>query len=112
MSMDFSVVGEKRHCNEWCAECDKQFINMSNVNACDVLRALGIDTSECYGEMPARKLAKLCRANLNIVDPGQEGYEEGRVINCARRPGYLNERIAQILALCERAGDLGKIAWG
>jgi len=36
----------------------------------------------------------------------------GRVIDCGRRSGYCEERAQQLLAMCERAGDLGIISWG
>lgn len=102
-----------------CENCTGVSVNMSNVNAAEWMRWVGITSAPC-GEIKATELAALCRRRLwdeaRNHDPVREGSEyRGSggclVIECERRPGYLRERTEQVLKVCERAGDR-LIAWG
>lgn len=119
MSVTFWVTGE-----ETDPERRETFVNVANDNAADLLRWLGIpfDAGDLWGEAKASELAALCRRRLwnepINQDPGVQGSESGgpgtgqvRVVDCGRRPGYLPERAAELLALCVRAGG-GRISWG
>ncbi len=113
MSVTFSRVG---------ADEAESYVNLSNVNAADLLRFLGLPYEPC-GELPARELAALCgRAVMRIAgdhapgDGGRMRTEErlpGRatVITCEREPGYLVRRSCELRALAIAAGD-GVISWG
>jgi len=119
MSITFSVVGERI---DWDNDADAdKYINMSNVNAADVLDALGYSLAPDYsGEVRSRELALRCLrvigqgedAELPMVESGGPGTGQCRVISCGRRAGYVVERATQLLALCKRAGDLGMVSYG
>ena len=53
---------------------------------------------------------------LDKVDEGvapETTITPGRatVVNCGRRPGYFEETLQRLLALCEKAGPSGVINW-
>lgn len=109
MSVTYHVEGERSD-----FERPETFVNMHIGNAADVAEWLGLDEWR-YGEIEASELAARCRRRLwpeaRNQDPGVEGSESGRVITGGRRAGYLPEKAAELLALCERAGDK-RIVWG
>ena len=84
---------------------------MSNCNARDLLTWLGLscDDEGISGIVEARELAARCRRRLWDVernhDAGVDGYRDGNVINCGRRPDYLRERTEQLLKVAIFAGD-------
>jgi hypothetical protein len=105
-----------------CDDCTDTEVNMANMNAAEWMRWVGI-TSESCGEIPAKDLAVLCRRRLwdeaRNHDPkvtseefaklhGLDGHP--RVIFGERAEDYLRSRTAQILRICEKAGDK-LIAW-
>ncbi len=89
-------------------------LNLSNVNACDLLRWLGY-SPEPSGELAARDLAARCRRRLWPDawndDPAIPAHAEGRFVTVGRAPGYLRERTGHLLAIAERAGD-GAVLFG
>jgi hypothetical protein len=115
-------------------------INVSNVNACDILRWLDIPLDGpdgLLGSISARELAARCRRRLWDIpqnhDEGLAATDSGenrlfviepdgsqrlvagepgpRVIFGGRPPGYLRQKTKQLLELAEKAGD-GVITWG
>jgi hypothetical protein len=101
-----------------CADCTDVEVNMTASNTRDWLRWIGLP-AEDYGQISARDLAARCRRRLweeaRNHDPAIEGFEDkaegrARLIVCGRRPDYLRERTAQMLKVCEKAGDR-LIAW-
>lgn len=102
-----------------CENCTNKDINMSNPNAGDFMRWVGL-TSAPGGEIKASELAALCRRRLwdekRNHDQGFEGRDYKvtggpRVIEGGRRDGYLREQTERMLKLCELAGDRW-ITWG
>lgn len=95
------------------------YLNITNANAGDFFRWLGLEFSEC-GEIPARELAALLRrrlwpSNRQRGDHGREGSVDARpngliLIDGAREPGRLAQYAERLLALAEHAGD-GTIIW-
>ncbi|HSX23313.1 MAG TPA: hypothetical protein VLE97_11120 [Gaiellaceae bacterium] len=101
-----------------CADCTDVEVNMTESNTKDWLRWIGLPPDDC-GQVSARELAARCRRRLwdetRNHDPAVEGYEakdpgKARLIVCDRGPDYLRERTAQMLKVCEKAGDR-LIAW-
>jgi hypothetical protein len=115
MSVFIEILGGKTDFDD-----QTTYLNPSNANGRDLLRWLGYDEladmDQPYGELVASELAARCRRRLwpeaRNSDPGREGGEvpglSARVIDCGRRPGYLEEKVEQLLHLAEKAGD-GKI---
>lgn len=112
MSVTFSIEGARV---DW--QTGEGFINLANTNARELLRWLGLPNGEgeLSGDAPAAEIAARCRRRLwpeaRNEDPGVPATREGRVIDCGRRPGYLPEKVALLLALCEGAGDR-RLTWG
>jgi len=103
----------------FCDDCTNVEVNMSNANAREWLRWIGL-APDNGGEISARDLAARCRRRLwdeaRNYDPAALGYEHkadgcARLIVCDRRPNYLRERTEQMLKICEKAGER-LIAWG
>jgi hypothetical protein len=112
VSVSFSIVGERRHCDEFCDECFAQEVNLSNANAREFLAALDLDAIDLMGEARARDLIPALQ-RLAEAEPSPELASEidGRYIVAGRQLGYLQMRAMQLLELCERAGELGVIGW-
>ncbi len=110
MSVDFTIEGERMD-----LETGENYLNLSNVNAMDLLRWLGVLAPGEHGRIHSAELSALCRRRLwpekRNEDPGREASEEGRVIDCGRREGYLPEKAQALLKLCERANGR-RILWG
>jgi hypothetical protein len=106
--------GEDAPAQFFCENCTDTEINMANDNAYDLMIWIGLAVGYC-GSIPARELAVKCRRRLwdeaRNHDAPIEGYSDGRIHFAGRRPGYLRERTAQVLALCEKAGER-IIYWG
>ena len=109
MSVTFQIEGERAD-----LETGANYLNLANGNAAELLRWLGLEDGN-YGAIRSTDLAARCRRRLwpekRNEDPGREGAENGRVIDCGRRAGYLPEKAADLLKLCERAGHR-RIVWG
>lgn len=96
-------------------------INMSNTNACRVCEALGIDlaSDDWVGDMPAEAFLGrvLLALAISPTDDGMPSYEHQpvgtgpTVIEGGRRPGYLQERLAQLHALGEYAISMRSEVW-
>jgi hypothetical protein len=97
-------------------------VNMSNGNAARVFDSLGISLEPDWcGELPASDfLGRVLVAQaLSPVDEGMPAYEHLRepgqchMIEAARRPGYLQERLGQLHELASWAIDHGvEVYWG
>lgn len=111
MSITFKVEGERA---DW--DRPETFLNVNNVNGCDLLRWLGL-SADPYGEVSAADLAARCRRRLwpeaRNADGGRPAEEHGRIVMGARAPGYLPARAGELLELCKRAGESGaeRIVW-
>jgi hypothetical protein len=122
MSVTFSIVGDRRHCAdldcEQCLERDlARTVNLGNQNARDLLTALGLEADEpgMYGVMGARELSQRCAmVTSKMVTPSAAiaPVSEGRVHMGGREEGYVQRRAKDLLALCDQAGQLGRITWG
>jgi hypothetical protein len=102
-------------------ETPATFLHLANKNAEDLLEWVGIESEKLNGEIPVVDLIPLCRRRLwpipRNVDPGSHAVTYGgpgtgtcRVVDDGRRPQYLPEKTACLLALCFRAGG-GVIRW-
>lgn len=110
MSVTFSFVGAG----------DDHFVNVSNVNARDILDHLALSVGdELWGEVDVEDLIRRCQARLNEVhviagapitvparDPkkplrqsGGPGTDQCRVLHCGRPAGYLREKTERLLWL-------------
>lgn len=126
MSVTFNIAGQgfKYECDEYCGSCEQcqeaashsreNEMNVSNSNACALLEALGFSVPEdLCGAIPARDLILRAKAALSRPEDAEvPSYQEGNFIDCGRRAGYVHGRVSQLLALAERAGDLGRITYG
>ena len=102
------------------------YFNLANANARELLAWVSCepaDPDDLYGELPAGRLAALCRRRLWDVDRNHDAAKpihvdgiNGNVIECPRDAGYLRERTGWLLAMCERAltteGDDAVIRFG
>lgn len=95
-----------------CPEAEELEINMSSSNAAVVCGALGIDLAEegWCGSLPAEDF--LGRVLMALaIQPSDEGVParddtvpgQVRWIECGRRPGYIQERLAQLHELAQWA---------
>lgn len=93
-------------------------VNMSNSNAAMVAAALGFSLDpDWVGEMEARDFQGrvLLALAISPADEGMPSYEHvgpgARMIEGARRPGYLQERLGQLHELASWAVDHGALIW-
>lgn len=110
MSVTFSISGVETDVEDYGA-----YVNTSNANCGDLLVRLGIPVGELVGEMRAKELGERCRAALAspaAQDKGLPAQREGNYFFMGRPAGRINMRITELLALSERAGELGLIRWG
>lgn len=122
MSVMFEILGHEWPVDEDGCHCPptRMYVQLSNANAHDFLRWLGLDSTVLCGEMPARQLAPLLRRRLWPAnrERGDEGRARGvertvrgsTIIDCGRPAGRLAEHAQRLLALAEYAGD-GTIVW-
>lgn len=94
-----------------CAAC-RATVNVSNVNASDLLEYLGLESAPC-GHIEASKLAALCRARLAMVnvEEARPTVKRGRVIECGRDAGYLHNKTRALLVVAMLARSCGWVAW-
>jgi len=121
MSMTFSVSHEKIEMRDGkalliyrpVASAETFEVNMSNVNACEVLRTLGLEAGYC-GTVDPRVLASACEFALAGLASAPELDGEypamvtntpngGTIIDCGRSGGYLKMRITGLLKLANIA---------
>ena len=111
MSTTFSIAGRRYDVDD-----ESTYVNLSSVNARELLKMLGLENDELLGEFRARGLVPRCKEVLRALraqgDEGEEGVTEGRYHFAGRSPGLLTRRAKELLALCEKAGELGLITWG
>ena len=126
MSVTFTAC-TRRFCAEFnadllvaCPEAEELEINMSNANAAVVCGALGIDLAAegWCGSLPAEDFLGRVLVAL-AIQPADEGIPSHelprehngpfpvgpRIVECGRRPGYIQERLAQLHALAQWAVD-------
>jgi hypothetical protein len=109
MSVTFTAAGADER------ELD---VNMSNSNAAMVAEALGfsLDPDWC-GEMGGADFQGrvLLALAISPADEGMPSYEHAgpgaRMIEGARRPGYLQERLGQLHELASFAVETGVEVW-
>jgi hypothetical protein len=113
VSVTFRVIGDPN---------DESYINVSNVNARELLVALrgpGADAADLCGEIAASDLAHLCLRFINTSepDPGLAPSEPlrdasmARYVECGRRPGYLHDVAGRLWRLAISAGMGGVVVW-
>jgi len=115
MSVSFFVVGAQPHCSPRdfeCRECWDQEPNLANTNARALLAALNLDDEDLTGEARARDLVPALKRLAKTPDPGEPMVVTGNFTDCGRDAGYLQKRANELLELCQKAGELGVIAWG
>lgn len=109
MSVDFKISGTRID-----LDGPTSYLNLANLNAAELLGKLGLPV-DLYGEAPAADLARRCHVLLAIlgpeITPGRDGLALGRLTICDCRPGYLEEKARDLLALCERADADRVIVW-
>jgi hypothetical protein len=97
-------------------DLDHLSMNLANANAYDLMSFLGLE-ADYAGTVSADAVlgAALVAEAVAPRDPGHEGGADPRnprMIECGRRPGYLNDRTAQIRALAEAAKAHGaSVSW-
>ena len=100
-------------------------ITLSNSNAADLLRFIGLD-DELWGNAEAAQVMGACMIALELrgaeSDPaleacvlraGPDHFLAGVTIHeCARREGYLHDRARELLAIAEKALEDGHaVSW-
>ena len=109
MSVDFKISGTRIDLDD-----PASYLNLANLNAAELLGKLGLPV-DLYGQAPAADLARRCHVLLAILGPettpGRDGLDLGRIVIGGRRPGYLEEKTRDLLALCERADADRMIVW-
>ncbi|MEU3708368.1 hypothetical protein AB0E82_39530 [Streptomyces anulatus] len=95
------------------AELAGEPVNMANANAARVLGALGyaepcgVDDAESF---LGRVLIALA---VDPVDAGRPATAKGRLIDCGRPQGYVQERLGELRALAEFARERRlDVVWG
>jgi hypothetical protein len=94
---------------------DAPLVNMSNRNACAVLRYLGYEAiaEQFYGTIPAPELADKCKEALALLRsfpeldcplPSQDHPHRQRWLEFEMPAGYLQLRIGHVLALATLSG--------
>lgn len=116
MSVTFAAIDATTF--EFAADIED--INMNNANAAFVLESLGfaedVAAGDLCGTVPAQDFLGRVLAAL-ALSPGDEGVPahtvgSDRFIDCGRRPGYLQDRLAGLheLALAAQFRDLS-VTW-
>jgi hypothetical protein len=109
MTVTFSAYDEQSE--TFASDADDMDVNMSNANARHLLDALGLDTDDLTGHVPAETFegAVLLALAINPADEGIPAHElvPGRpnVIDCGRRPGYTEERLGELRTLAAFARE-------
>lgn len=110
MSVTFSIRGVDLDVEDFST-----YVNLSNANARVLLRGMGLPHFSLEGELRAKDMATKCQVYLTALeergDEGEKGFSEKRFHFFGRSPGLLTKRTKELLALCEKAGDLGWVTW-
>uniref|UniRef100_UPI003F491EF9 hypothetical protein n=1 Tax=Pseudonocardia sp. CA-138482 TaxID=3240023 RepID=UPI003F491EF9 len=117
MSVTFYLVnqvGEGEYAN---ADYDRDAldVNMASTNARFVLEALGLTGEDMSGQLPADDMSGRVLVALGVA-PEDEGVPAHaltpRVWDFGRRPGYLQDHLAQLAELARAARAHGyHVAW-
>jgi hypothetical protein len=97
---------------------DEPWVNVSNTNASLLLERLGIEF-DYSGQIDAEDLlGRALVANVGRDDSGMasttdRGAGGATIIDCGLRPGYFDERMAQLVEVAEYAKTVGtgKVQW-
>lgn len=90
-------------------------VNMSNLNARNVIEALGLKFDGNGGALDPRDLMARIDIALSIAPTSAEipTVEYGKMTVCGRPEGYLQDRLQDLLRVCEDAVKLNrKVVWG
>lgn len=98
---------------------DHESVDFSNTNASLVLDTLGLDPCDLSGALPADDfLGRVLMAlAVSPEDEGTPSYDDSSPggmtwIECGRRKGYLQERLAELHELAEHAKTEGaEVSW-
>lgn len=89
------------------------WLNMANGNASAVLDLLGLDFGDGWGELDAQDFlgrVLVATALLGITTDDEHGtpdVQDGNMIECGRRPGYLTTRLGELHSLATWAAQHG-----
>lgn len=117
MSVTFCLRGADI---DWEAPGDGSYLNLGQESAREILTLLGFqdEGEEMYGEVRGVILRAACKKALeNLTQDGPRlGVVDKTPGKCAyyllpRRPGYLKEKLNQLLQVADHAGDLGLVTW-
>jgi len=114
-SLHFYFKKEERA--EYAELCRVETFGMTYSNAQACLNALGIQYDLENGTtFPIDNLISACFNYLNSSlpnsDNGEEGFQDGIMIHCGRRPGHITERIEGFWQQCLEAKNLGAVDCG
>lgn len=111
MSVTFYLANRTPEAIEWI---DSDFeVNLSNVNAHDILHRL--DLADPDGELmgvaddPADFMARAMLAMVGTDDSGFPAAQDGNMVDCGRRPGYLADVFDHLASLAAAAVNRGLI---
>jgi hypothetical protein len=88
-------------------------LNVNDGNAAVLLDALGLD-GELDGALPAAEFLGRVLVGLGLapVDEGRPAVTDSRWTDCGRRPGYVQDRLAELRTIAQRAADEGwEVSW-
>ncbi len=98
---------------------DATSINMSNSNARDVLRVLGLEGEDLSGSCEAEDLLGRCliaiavAPDAELIPYEQTGANGAKVIDMGRAKGYIEEKLIAISELCRGAMTHHRtVQWG
>jgi hypothetical protein len=109
MTVTFSAYDEQSE--TFASDAYDMDVNVSNANARHLLDALGFDTEDLTGSAPAEMFegAVLLALAINPADEGIPAHElvpgRSNLIDCGRRAGYTDERLAQLRTLAAFARE-------
>lgn len=118
MSVTFSIKGQPVW-DKHGSETGSPWVNFSNANARLVILRLelpGGDESQPYGSVRGRELREACEKYLANIEPELEQARpaviSGNVIECGQAQDSFSRRVADLLGLAKKAGELGIISYG
>nr|WP_024126166.1 hypothetical protein [Streptomyces sp. FR1]AHE38784.1 Hypothetical protein pFRL3_7c [Streptomyces sp. FR1] len=91
-------------------------VNLANANACRVLGVLGLadELGDLTGRVAAEDFRDRCLIALALepADAGVPAVQDGRIIDCGRPAGYLQDRLAELHDLAVWCAAQGRaVSW-
>lgn len=92
-------------CGAYCAtavpasdEEEAPQVNMSNLNAREILPLLGLDAEdECGSKDGQDMLGRILMAQAaGVADAGRPAVQTGNIIDCGRSEGYFDDRLVEL----------------